>query len=141
MDENFDKLFRAEQRMSKIFSVFSGMAIFIACLGLFALAAFTAEQRTKEIGIRKVMGATVSSLSMGLAKEFIILVVIAFIPAAVIGWWVSSQWLGGFAYRTEINPIIFIVAGLAAVAIAWITVGYQSVKAARANPVDSLRYE
>ncbi|MBS1558881.1 MAG: ABC transporter permease [Bacteroidetes bacterium] len=141
LDENFDKLFRSEQRMGQIFSLFSGLAIFIACLGLFALAAFTAEQRTKEIGIRKVMGASVSSLSMVLAKEFILLVVIAFVPAAAIGWWVASNWLGGFAYRTEINSLIFVVAGLAAVAIAWITVGYQSIKAARANPVDSLRYE
>ncbi|MBS1491368.1 MAG: ABC transporter permease [Bacteroidetes bacterium] len=141
LDENFDKLFRSEQRMGQIFSLFSGLAIFIACLGLFALAAFTAEQRTKEIGIRKVMGASVSSLSLVLAKEFILLVVIAFVPAAALGWWVASNWLGGFAYRTEINPLIFVVAGMAAVAIAWITVGYQSIKAARANPVDSLRYE
>ncbi|MBS1487536.1 MAG: ABC transporter permease [Bacteroidetes bacterium] len=141
LDENFDKLFRSEQRMGQIFSIFSGLAIFIACLGLFALAAFTAEQRTKEIGIRKVMGASVASLSLVLAKEFILLVIIAFIPAATLGWWVSSQWLNGFAYRTEINPVLFVVAGLVAVAIAWVTVGYQSVKAARANPVDSLRYE
>jgi putative ABC transport system permease protein len=141
MDENFDKLLRSEERMGQVLSVFSGLAIFIACLGLFALAAFTAEQRTKEIGIRKVMGASVGSISMTLTKEFIVLVFIAFVPAAAIGWWVSSQWLSGFAYRVEINPFIFVVAGVSAIAIAWVTVGYQSIKAARANPVDSLRYE
>jgi putative ABC transport system permease protein len=141
MDENFDKLFRTEERIGQVLSLFSGLAIFIACLGLFALAAFTAEQRTKEIGIRKVMGASVRSLSMTLTKEFIVLVFIAFVPAAAVGWWASSQWLSGFAYRVEINLIIFVVAGVSAIAIAWLTVGYQSIKAARANPVDSLRHE
>ncbi len=141
MDENFDKLFRSELRMEQVLSVFSGLAIFIACLGLFALAAFTAEQRTKEIGIRKVLGASVSSLSMMLTKELIVLVLIAFVPATVFSWWVSSQWLSGFAYRVDINLFVFIVAGASAIAIAWLTVGYQSIKAASANPVDSLRHE
>ncbi len=107
MDENFDKVYRAEERIGQLLSVFSGLAIFIACLGLFALAAFTAEQRTKEIGIRKVLGASVGSLSMTLTKEFVALVIIAFIPAAAIGWWASSQWLSGFAYRVDINQIDF----------------------------------
>jgi putative ABC transport system permease protein len=141
MDENFDKLFRSELRMGQVLSVFSGLAIFIACLGLFALAAFTAEQRTKEIGIRKILGASVGSLSMMLTKEFIVLVVIAFIPSAVLSWWASSQWLNEFAYRVNINQFIFVGAGVSAIAIAWLTVGYQSIKAARANPVDSLRHE
>lgn len=141
MDENFDTLYRSEERIGQVLSVFSGLAILIACLGLFALAAFTAEQRTKEIGIRKVMGASVRSLSLTLTKEFIVLVFIAIVPAAAIGWWVSSQWLSEFAYRVEINPFIFVVAGASAIAIAWVTVGYQSIKAARANPVDSLRHE
>jgi putative ABC transport system permease protein len=141
MDENFDKLFRSELRMGQVLSVFSGLAIFIACLGLFALAAFTAEQRTKEIGIRKILGASVGSLSMMLTKEFIVLVVIAFIPSAVLSWWASSQWLNEFAYRVNINQFIFVGAGVSAIAIAWLTVGYQSIKAARANPMDSLRHE
>ncbi|HLZ16461.1 MAG TPA: FtsX-like permease family protein, partial [Cyclobacteriaceae bacterium] len=141
MDQAFDNLFRAEQRMGQIFSLFSGLAIFIACLGLFALAAFTAEQRTKEIGIRKVMGASVGSLSVVLSKEFVVLVLIAFIPAAAIAWWVSAQWLSGFAFRIDINPMIFVGAGLAAVLISWVTVSYHSFKAASANPVNSLRYE
>jgi putative ABC transport system permease protein len=141
MDENFDKLYRSEERIGRLFSLFSGLAIFVACLGLFALAAFTAEQRTREIGIRKVLGASVRSLSMTLTKEFIMLVFIAFVPAAAIGWWVSSQWLNGFAYRVGINQFIFIGAGVSAIAIAWLTVGFQSIKAASANPVDSLRHE
>jgi putative ABC transport system permease protein len=141
MDEDFDRLFRAEQRMSQIFTVFSGLAIFIACLGLFALAAFTAEQRTKEVGIRKVMGASVTSLALVLSKEFIVLVLIAFVPAAALGWWISSQWLSGFAFRVGINPLIFVGAGLSAIAIAFLTVSYQSIKAATSNPVNSLRYE
>jgi len=127
--------------MGKIFTVFSGLAIFIACLGLFALAAFTSEQRTKEIGIRKAMGASMPSLILLLSKEFSILVLFAFVPAAVAGWFVSSRWLEGFAYRVEMNPMVIVGSGLAAFVIAWLTVSYQSVKAAATNPVNSLRYE
>lgn len=141
MDENFDKLYRSEEKIGQLFSLFSGLAIFIACLGLFALATFTAEQRTKEIGIRKILGASVSSVSMALTKEFIVLVFIAFVPAAAISWWASSRWLSGFAYRVDFDPFILVGAGLSAMIIAWLTVGFQSVKAARANPVDSLRHE
>jgi putative ABC transport system permease protein len=124
-----------------LFSVFSGLAIFIASLGLFALAAFTSEQRTKEIGIRKSMGASVFSLTVLLSKEFTKLVVIAFIPAAILAWYISDTWLNGFAYRVNISPVVFVLSGLAAIVIAWLTVSYQSIKAAAANPVDSLRYE
>jgi len=141
LDENFDRLFRAEQRMSKLFSVFSGLAIFIACLGLFALAAFTTEQRTKEIGIRKSMGASVFSLTILLSREFTKLVVISFVPAALLAWYISENWLSGFAYRIDVNPIVFVLSGIVAIIIAWLTVGYQSIKAATANPVNSLRYE
>lgn len=141
MDESFDRLFRAEQRMGKLFSVFSSLAIFIACLGLFALAAFTTEQRTKEIGVRKSMGASVFNLSILLSKEFTKLVVIAFVPAAILAWYVSNTWLDSFAYRIDINPLVFVLSGVAAIVIAWLTVSYQSIKAATANPVNSLRYE
>jgi putative ABC transport system permease protein len=141
MDESFDELFRAEQRMGNIFSIFSGLAIFIASLGLFALAAFTSEQRTKEIGIRKAMGASVFGLTMLLSREFTKLVVIAFVPAAGIGWYVAHEWLAGFAYRIPVDPLILILSGLAAIVIAWLTVSYQSIKTASTNPVDSLRYE
>ena len=141
LDERFDELFRSEQRMGKLFTVFSCLAIFIACLGLFALAAFMAEQRTKEIGIRKVMGASTSGLTMMLSKEFTRLVIVAFIPAALAAWFVVDSWLDGFAYRVEISPWIFVGSGAVATAIAWFTVSFQSIKAAASNPVKSLRYE
>jgi len=141
LDDNFDELFRAEQRMGKVFTVFSGLAIFIASLGLFALAAFTSEQRTKEIGIRKAMGATTFGLTILLSREFTQLVLIAFVPAAGLGWYVSDSWLKNFAYRIEVSPVVLILSGLLAIIIAWITVSFQSIKAARSNPVTSLRYE
>ena len=141
LDERFDELFRSEQRMGQLFTVFSCLAIFIACLGLFALAAFMAEQRTKEIGIRKVMGASTTGLTMMLSREFTRLVVIAFVPAAVAAWFVVDSWLDGFAYRVDISPWIFIGSGAVATSIAWFTVSFQSIKAAASNPVTSLRYE
>jgi putative ABC transport system permease protein len=141
LDQNFDALFRAEQRMGEFFSIFSGLAIFIACLGLFALAAFTAEQRTKEIGIRKAMGATTTGLTLLLSQEFTRLVVIAFVPAAALAWLAVDYWLNGFAYRVEISLWIFVASGVMAIAIAWLTVSFQSIKAAASNPVQSLRYE
>jgi putative ABC transport system permease protein len=141
LDQRFDELFRSEQRMGQLFSVFSGLAIFIACLGLFALAAFTAEQRTKEIGIRKAMGATTTGLTILLSREFTKLVLIAFTPAAIAAWFVVDSWLKRFEYRVEINPLIFIASGVAAIIIAWLTVSFQSIKAATTNPVNSLRYE
>jgi putative ABC transport system permease protein len=141
LDQNFDELFRVEQRMGQVFGVFSGLAIFIACLGLFALAAFTAEQRTKEIGIRKAMGATTSGLTILLSREFTRLVIIAFVPAAVCAFYVVTNWLSGFAYHVELSPYVFIGSGIAAIVIAWVTVSFQSIKAASTNPVTSLRYE
>ncbi|MBS1681630.1 MAG: ABC transporter permease [Bacteroidetes bacterium] len=141
MDEGFDQLFRSEQRLRDIFSIFSLLAISIACLGLFALAAFTTEQRTKEIGIRKVMGATVGGLTFHLSKEFLVLVFIAIIPALALGWYLAGVWLADFPYRITRSPFIFIASALMAVIIAGLTVSYQSLKAARAKPVNSLRYE
>jgi len=141
LDEDFDELFRAEQRLGMIFTILSGLAIFVACLGLFALAAFTAEQRTKEIGIRKAMGASVSNLIYLLSREFAILVLIAFVPGALCAWWVVDSWLAGFAYRIDLNPVLFVLCGVITLAIAILTVSYQSIKAAAANPVNSLRYE
>ncbi|MBL7878202.1 MAG: ABC transporter permease [Cyclobacteriaceae bacterium] len=141
LDQNFDSLFRSEMRLRDIFVVFSSLAIFIACLGLFALAAFTTEQRTKEIGVRKAMGASVFSLTLLLSKEFTRLVLIAIVPAVAAGWYVANWWLEGFVYRTELSPVIFIGCALLAIVIAWVTVSFQSVKAAKINPVNSLRYE
>ena len=127
--------------MGELFTIFSGLAIFIACLGLFALASFMAEQRTKEIGIRKVMGASSPGLTLMLSRDFTKLVVIAFVPAALAAWFVVDSWLSGFAYRIEISPLIFLGSGAMATIIAWCTVSFQSIKAARSNPVNSLRYE
>lgn len=141
LDDNFDELFRVEQRMGNIFTVFSGLAIFIASLGLFALAAFTSEQRSKEIGIRKVMGASVVSITMLLSKEFTRLVLFSFVPAAAVGWYVANQWLEGFAYRVTVSPVIILASGFAALVLAWVTVSYQSIKAAVANPAETLRSE
>jgi len=141
LDQDFDSLFRSEMRLRNIFMVFSSLAIFIACLGLFALAAFTTEQRTKEIGVRKALGASVYSLTILLSKEFTRLVLIAIIPAVAVGWYVADWWLGDFMYRIELNPLLFAGSALGAIVIAWATVSYQSVKAASSNPVSSLRYE
>lgn len=141
LDQDFDKLFRAEMRLRDSFAVLAGLTIFIACLGLFALAAFSTEQRTKEIGIRKAMGASLVSLTVLLSKEFTRLVFIAIIPALALGYFFADMWLKDFAYRIEVGPVVFVISALAAVFIAWITVSYQAIKAARSNPVDSLRYE
>jgi putative ABC transport system permease protein len=141
VDHDFDSLFRAEMRLRDLFIVFSSIAIFIACLGLFALAAFTTEQRTKEIGIRKALGATSIAVATLLSREFIRLVMIAVIPAVAIGWYGTGWWLANFAYRTEVSPFIFIGCGALAIAIAWLTVAYQAIKAASSNPVTALRYE
>jgi putative ABC transport system permease protein len=141
MDQDFDALFRAEMRLRDLFTIFSLLAIFIACLGLFALAAFLTEQRTKEIGIRKAMGASVSGLVLTLSKEFLILVGISFVLAVIPAWYFMGQWLADFAYRIEMNIAVFVFAGLIAFVVASLTIGFQALKAAKTNPVNSLRYE
>ncbi len=141
IDQDFDALFRAEMRLRNIFTVLSSLTIAIACLGLFALVAFTTEQRTKEIGIRKAMGASKANLLLLLSNEFTGLVIIGIIPALVGGYFFADWWLSDFNYRMQLTPVIFIISGLASIAIAWVTVSYQALKAARSNPVDSLRYE
>jgi putative ABC transport system permease protein len=141
MDEDFDALFRAEMRLRDLFTVFSGLAIFIACLGLFALASFLTEQRTKEIGIRKALGASIGKLVITLSIEFMVLVLISFVVAVIPAWYVMGLWLSDFAYRIELNAWVFILAGLVAILVAAFTIGFQSIKAARVNPVTSLRYE
>jgi putative ABC transport system permease protein len=141
LDENFDEIFREEQRLSTMATVLTGLAILVACMGLFGLAAFMAEQRTKEIGIRKVMGASVSSLSIMLSKEFMILVGIAFLLAVVPAWYFMSSWLDSFAFRIDLPVWIFIVSGILAAVVAWLTISFQAIKAAVANPINSIRYE
>jgi putative ABC transport system permease protein len=141
MDEEFDRHFRSEQRLGKVLGAFTLVAIAIACLGLFGLAAFTAEQRTKEIGIRKVLGASVSSIIALLSKDFLKLVGIAIIFATPLAYWAATKWLQDFAYRVELSWWVFASAGAAAVVIAFITVASQAWRAAEANPVQSLRSE
>ncbi len=141
LDEDFDRMYASEQRLGKIFAVFAGLAIIIACLGLLALTAFTAEQRTKEIGIRKVLGASVSSIVMLLSKEFGKLILIAFVIATPIAWLGVDWWLKSYTYKAEIGVMVYILAGAFAFVIAWITMGYQSIRAASSDPVKSLRSE
>jgi len=141
LDEDFGRLFAAEARQSQIFSHFTILAICIACLGLFGLASFIAEQRTKEIGVRKVLGASVQQIIVLLSKDFTKLVVIAFLIAAPLAYFAMQRWLQDFAYRTALSPTVFVLAGLLAMLIAWLTVSYQAIKAALTNPVEALRYE
>lgn len=139
MDADFDALYRTEQRMGQLFILFTGLAIAIACLGLFGLAAYAAEQRTREIGIRKVLGASVAAIVGMLSKDFIRLVVISFLVAAPLAWLAMSKWLQGFAYRDNIQWWVVLLAGAGALFIAFATIGLQSFKAAGTNPVESLR--
>jgi putative ABC transport system permease protein len=125
----------------KLFTVFSCLAIFIACLGLLGLATYTAQQRTKEIGIRKVLGAGLGDIVSLLSKDFIKLVLIAILIATPVAWYAMNQWLQGFAYRMDISVWVFVLAGCIALAIAVLTISYQSIKSAIMNPVYSLRSE
>ncbi len=140
-DEGFDRLYRAENRMQKVVNSFTFLAIFIACLGLFGLAAFMAEQKTKEIGIRKVLGSKVSSIVLMFSSEFIKWVVVANMIAWPAAWFTMNTWLTGFAYRADFSVLLFLITGVISIMIALITVGYQTIKAAFTNPVDALKYE
>ena len=141
LDENFAKLYEAEQRQGTIFIIFACLAIFIACLGLFGLSAFSITQRVKEIGVRKVLGANVSTIVALLSKDFLKLVLISAIISFPIAWYAMHNWLQDFAYRINIQWWVFVVAGILAALIALITVSFQAIKAALANPVKSLRTE
>lgn len=141
LDQKFDEQYRAERRFSRLFSLFTGLAIFVACLGLFGLAMFTAEQRTREIGIRKVLGASVAGIVVLLSKDFLKLILIAIVLASPIAWYAMQQWLADFAYRITLNWWVFAGAGLLVVAIAMLTISFQSIRAALMNPVKSLRSE
>jgi hypothetical protein len=141
LDDTIDQKYRSEQRLEMILRIFTFLAISISCFGLFGLISFTAEQRTKEIGIRKVLGASVGSVVRLLSKEFVVLVVLANIIAWPVAYYVMTKWLKNFAYRTEIGFVTFLFSGFLALIIAILTVCFQSIKAALANPVDSLRYE
>ncbi len=141
LDEAYQNLYQSEEVVGKLSSYFAFLAIFISCLGLLGLVMFTAEQRTKEIGIRKVLGANAGSVFLMLSKDFIGLVLLAFVVASPLGWWAMHNWLADFAYRIDIGWQVFALAGLMVFAIALFTVSFQSIKAANANPVKSLRSE
>ena len=141
VDQDLDAQYRAEQRTGRIILYFSVLTILVSCLGLFGLAAFTAEQRTKEIGVRKVLGASVASIVTLLSKDFLKLVILAIVIASPVAWWAMNQWLQDFAYRIDIAWWVFALSGLLAISIALLTVSVQSVKAALMNPVKSLHSE
>ncbi len=141
LDERFDALYRADARLSGLFGVFAALAVVIACLGLFGLAAFSAERRTKEIGVRKVFGASVGGIVLLLSKDLLKLVALAFVVATPAAYAAMQRWLDDFAYRVDLSWGIFLAAGLAALGVALLTVSYHAVKAALADPVKSLRYE
>lgn len=141
LDEEFEQLYRADHKTASLVWLFSGIAIFLSCLGLFGLAAFTAERRTREIGVRKVLGASVSAIVTLLSKEFVALVIISLIVASPLAWWALSKWLQDFSYRIDISITFFIIAGIITLMVALATVSIHAIKAAISNPVKSLRTE
>ena len=141
MDASFDDTYQADQRLGKLFVIFTVLSILVACLGLFGLAAFNAEKRTKEIGIRKVLGASVGQISFRLSVDFLKLVAISVLISLPLGWYVMNKWLEDFSYKIEISWWVLAIAAFMAVAIAILTVSYQSIKAAIANPINSLGTE
>jgi putative ABC transport system permease protein len=140
-DDDFNRLFKTETLTGTLAGVFASLAIFISCLGLFGLAAYTAERRIKEIGIRKVLGASVSGLAGLLSKDFLKLVGLSCIIAFPVAWFFINNWLRSYEYRVTINWLIFLISGVVAIVIALATVSFQAIKAALMNPVRSLRSE
>jgi len=141
LDESIAKLYADDLRTEWLTNVAMGITVFISCLGLLGLAIFSTEKRTREIGIRKVLGATVSGIMVMLCKDIVLLILIALLIATPLAWYFMHEWLQGFAYRTPLSSWMFVAAGAAAIGIALLTVGFQAMRAARANPVKSLRTE
>ncbi|OEK02049.1 hypothetical protein BFP97_11180 [Roseivirga sp. 4D4] len=141
MDQDFESYFRSEQQMSQVLNVFTVMALSIACLGLFGLAAFSAEQRKKELGVRKVLGASVYKLMYLFTAEFTVLIFVSLVIASPLAYLFVDNWLGNFAYKTPISPMVFIAAAVGSIVVAWLTIGFQSLRAANRNPVEVLRDE
>jgi putative ABC transport system permease protein len=141
LDDNFAALYQSEDQQAQLFTIFSLLAILIACLGLYGLAAFTTEQRTKEIGIRKVMGGSVKDIVLLLTQDFSKLVLISNVIAWPAAWFLMNRWLENFAYRIDLNPLTFVTATVVALVIAWLTVGGLATKAAWRKPALALRYE
>ena len=141
LDENFEQMYQSDDKLKSLLTIFTGVTIFVACLGLFGLAAYTAERRKKEIGIRKVLGASVNQITFLLSKDFIKLIVVALLLASPVAWYFLHQWLQDFAYRITLSWSVFVGAGIIAIIIALVTISLQTVKAAAANPVNNLRTE
>jgi putative ABC transport system permease protein len=141
LDEHFEKLYRSDQQMGSVVTIMATLAILISCMGLFGLAAITTERKTKEIGIRKALGASESQITVLLSRNFTMLIVVSFVLATPVTYWMLSRWLESFAYRIEINPFLFLLGGILALIIALVTISYHTIRSARANPVKALRYE
>src|SRR5690606_19222243 len=141
VDEVYARIFQEEQRVGTLAALFAGLTIFISCLGLFGLATFTAESRIKEVGVRKVLGASVVNVTALLSKDFLKLVAVSFFVASPIAWYAMSQWLSSYTYRVDIAWWVFALAGVLSMLISLATISYQAIKAALANPVHSLRNE
>src|SRR5688572_22722042 len=141
LDDHFQKLYRTDQQMSSVVAIMAGLAILISCMGLFGLAAITTARKIKEIGIRKVLGATEAQITVLLSRNFTMLLIISFIVASPVTYWLLLKWLESFAYRISINPLLFLLGGFVALTIALLTISYHTIRSARSNPVDSLRYE
>jgi putative ABC transport system permease protein len=141
LDDHYNEQYKADQQFGKAFGLFSGLAIFVACLGLFGLASLMAVQRTKEIGVRKVLGASVSSILTLVSKDLLVLVAVAVVLATPLAFYVVSNWLNEFATRIELTVITFLLPCVCVLVVAAVTIGMHTLKAARTNPVKSLRYE
>lgn len=141
VDEFYDRQYRKEQLLSRLSLIFSGLIIFISSVGLLGLVMVSVSQRTKEIGIRKVLGASISGLTILLSRDFLRLVLISMVIAFPVSWWLMTEWLNDFAYKMKLGWWIFLAAGILALLIAWVTLSFQTIKAAIANPVKSLRTE
>jgi putative ABC transport system permease protein len=141
LNEHFEKLYQSDNQMSAVVTIMAALAILISCMGLFGLAAITTKRKTKEIGIRKVLGATEMELTVLLSKNFTLLIILSFIIASPLTYLLLLKWLESFAYRVTINPLLFLAGGILALVIALITICYHTIRSARANPVDSVRYE
>ena len=141
LDDNLQKLYNEDRRISKIITSFSVIAMIICSLGLYGLSSFMAERRLKEIGVRKVMGASVSQIMRMMSKEFVKLVLVAFVVAVPLSWYAMQKWLEGFEYKTPLNIVPFVYAGLGALAIALLTISYESLRAANTDPAKTLRNE
>jgi putative ABC transport system permease protein len=141
LDDFFNRQYENERKFGKLFTTFSILAVIVSCVGLFGLSAFTATQRTKEIGIRKALGSSENGIFLLLSQEYLKLIGLSILIATPVIWWVMNNWIQTFPYRTDISPVVFVVSGVMVLLVALITVSYQTIKAARTNPVESLRYE